>query len=480
MGEEIPFWIRISYCGIALIPAFIFHFVYLYLNLLNLRKYLIVIYTYSIFVCTLILTSNLIISNMHNYPWGPYPRAGILHPYFLIMFLFIAIFAFSFLVIASRNKRIPDLKRSQIKYILIGYGIFTLSGLDFLPNYTINIRPIGFIPATIFVLTFMYAIIKHKLMEINIFFRRSIAYSLLAALISIIYLVFVIVFEKIFQKLTGYQTMFASVSSCAIISVIFYPLKNKIQNFIDKLFFHGTHEEIVHENEFLKEELLRAEKLKSIGILAGGIAHEIRNPLTAVKTFTEYLPEKLDDKEFLKNFSKIVGREVDRIDQLVHELLEFAKPSPLNLKNLDICSLVDNTVDFLNSNFLKHNIKVIRKYAPNSNFLINADLNRLRQALLNILLNAIDAMNTGGELSVGIIPHEKKITIIVEDTGIGILPKDLKHIFDPFYTKKDHGTGLGLSITQRIIEDHNGRILVESTPGKGTKFIIELPTKSSI
>jgi len=208
------------------------------------------------------------------------------------------------------------------------------------------------------------------------------------------------------------------------------------------------------------------------------MAHEIKNPLTAIKTFCEYLPGKLEDKEFLKKFSRIVRNEVNRIDNIVHQLLEFAKPSPLALKDINAHELINNILEFLNNDFIKHKIKVIKEFNEgNLQPLIRADSNQLRQAFLNIFLNSIDAMKTGGNLLIKTKTPSNALEVIIQDTGPGINKKDLKHIFDPFYTKKDSGTGLGLSITQRIIVEHKGMISAESQDEAGTKFIIQLPIK---
>jgi signal transduction histidine kinase len=143
--------------------------------------------------------------------------------------------------------------------------------------------------------------------------------------------------------------------------------------------------------------------------------------------------------------------------------------------------LIDNTVDFLNSHFLSHDIEVIRDYPNHDDVVVHADANRLRQALLNILLNAVEAIDKDGQLRISLRKKEEdKVNIIIEDNGPGISPKDIRHIFDPFYTTKDHGSGLGLSITQRIIHDHNGKIFVKSEINKGTIFILELPSKEKV
>jgi two-component system sensor histidine kinase HydH len=234
--------------------------------------------------------------------------------------------------------------------------------------------------------------------------------------------------------------------------------------------------EMAQQNEQLRREVTQSERMKSIAILASGMAHEIKNPLTPIKTFSEQLPSRLDDKEFLLKFSKIINKEVDRIDALVQQLLNFAKPSPPQLIETNIQELIEQTLNLLNNEIIRHKINLSTSF-ENKNTLIYIDPQQIKQALLNIFLNAIDAMPKGGTLGVIARSEATKQSLIIEitDTGCGIAPKDLPHIFDPFFTKKDHGTGLGLSITHEIIRNHNGRILAESVLGKGTTFRIELP-----
>lgn len=261
--------------------------------------------------------------------------------------------------------------------------------------------------------------------------------------------------------------------SATFIALIFIPLRNFIQYFIEKTLFKGSYMQITKENELLRQEITQSERIKSIAILASGMAHEIKNPLTPIKTFSEQLPSRLDDKEFLLKFSRIINKEVDRIDNLVQELLNFAKPSPPQIKKTNIHQLIEQTLDFLNNEIIRHKINLNTSF-ENKNLLINIDSQQIKQALLNIFLNAIDAMPDGGILRIDL--HIKESLVIeISDTGCGINPKDLPYIFDPFFTKKDHGTGLGLSITYEIIKNHNGKIFAESILGKGTTFRIELP-----
>ena len=243
------------------------------------------------------------------------------------------------------------------------------------------------------------------------------------------------------------------------------------------------------------------------------MAHEIKNPLTAIKTFTEYLEKHKNDPDFYTKFSKIVGKEVDRIDDLVHQLLEFSKPFPVELKKCDLVKLIDDTLAFLDSQFLKNNITVHKIYDTSSPILVTMDPVQIRQVILNIFINAIEAMETKAKnhsepkraedeesliqdpslrpadsVQDDNLPKKKTITITITqiknhvifsttDTGSGIAKQDLKHIFEPFFTKKDNGTGLGLSISYGIIEKHKGKIEVKSAVGVGTEFRIKLPVE---
>jgi len=235
----------------------------------------------------------------------------------------------------------------------------------------------------------------------------------------------------------------------------------------------------------IKQEVTQTAKLKIVATLASGIAHEIKNPLTAIKTFTEFLPQKLDDKQFLEKFSHLVGQEVERIDRLVHQLLEFAKPRPLTLICVNVDELVEDTLNLLSNRFLKQKINVEKEFFKEQDGTLYVDPNQFRQALLNIFLNAIEAMPNGGTLRVSakfnnisnVSQNRSYFHVVIEDTGYGIDPQDLPHIFDPFFSKKDGGTGLGLSITHGIIKEHGGKIRAESQIGVGTKFIIELPLR---
>lgn len=464
---------KFSYCSVIFIAVFFYHATHI---LTKQTSKILLITTYlqgALFAVLAILGTTfsdqrLTCSSLY------YPQGGKI---FLFSFVsWIAVVSFShFLIISYYRTTFPEEKKQLGLFVIGAIAGFFGGSTNFIPAITTTFYPYGNFLIPIHSILFTYTILKNQMLDIQIAIKRSLAYSIVITVISIAYLLIIFITEKTLQGFVGYRSVFMSAAIAFFLGILFIPLRNRIQNFFDKIFFHGTHEEIVEENERLKQEVEQTEKLKSISILASGIAHEVKNPLTAIKTFTEYLPQKLNDKEFLQKFSSIVGYEVERIDSLVHELLEFAKPSPLQLKEVDLVNLIDNTLVFLNSKFIKHSIAVDRSYSPSVNICLTADASRLRQALLNIFINAIDAMSKGGRLSVSVDIIDNHVRLSIKDTGAGIDKKYLKNIFDPFYTKKDHGVGLGLSITQRIIHDHGGKIFVKSTLGKGTTLTIELP-----
>jgi len=388
-------------------------------------------------------------------------------------------------------------EKNKTLYFSLSMFIGFLGGsMSILPYFGVDIYPYGNFTIPVYCTIATYAIFKHQLVDINIIIRKSLAYSILIAVLTITYFLMILLFEKTLQGLVGYKSFVISIIMSVLIAIFFIPIKNKIQYFIDKYFFQKSPIEIVQENELLLQEVAQTEKLRVISTLASGMAHEIKNPLTAIKTFSEHLQSKKDDPEFLNKFSKIVNHEVGRINDLVCQLLEFAKPAAPTLKETNIHRLINSTLEFLNSRFLQNKIKVIKIFSASSRRTLHIDQNQFRQALLNIFLNAIEAMDKGGTLRV-----ETKIKgvkdqriqdsdlsnplflqssnpvfeIIISDTGYGIAPNDLPHIFDPFFTKKNGGTGLGLSITNGIIEEHKGIIRVESQLKKGTTFVIVLP-----
>ena len=228
-----------------------------------------------------------------------------------------------------------------------------------------------------------------------------------------------------------------------------------------------------------KSYIRRADRLASLGTLTAGLAHEIRNPMVAIKTLTQLLPERLDDEEFRSQFLKIASGEVDRISSLVNELLDFARPSDPKWALEDINAILDGMILLISTATKKKLITIIKNYASN---LPPAQIDReqIKQVILNMLLNAIDATPENGKITVKTRSFTKPggepyVQIEFTDTGCGIPGEHIEDIFNPFFTTKNTGSGLGLSISNQIVQDHKGYIDVESQLEKGSSFFINLP-----
>ena len=238
-----------------------------------------------------------------------------------------------------------------------------------------------------------------------------------------------------------------------------------------------SYEELLKVNQQLKvasERLLVQERLAAAGQFATGMAHEIKNPLSAIKTFAQYLPEKYADPAFREKFFRIVQAEIDRINDIVKELSDFAKPAPLELQPVRVAELVDDTLSLLSNQCLKQGVEVKRSYDEDG-LLVQADPQQMKQMLLNLLFNSLEAMPDGGRLEVITKPNRHYLTLRIADTGCGITSEHQQQVWNPFFTTKERGTGLGLPIVKGVVERHGGQITICSMPGQGTKVELNLP-----
>lgn len=229
----------------------------------------------------------------------------------------------------------------------------------------------------------------------------------------------------------------------------------------------------------LEYEKQRAERLASFGSLASGVAHEIKNPLVAIRTFAELLPERFSDVDFREDFSKVVVREIDRIDNLVARLRGIASAPQQQTGSVDVRQPISDTLKLLRGQ-LEQSHTAVRFTADDDTPFVTIDESQLKQLFLNIFQNALEAMGQGGELNVRVARNQSGgtswILIEVSDSGPG-LPESVKdHIFEPFFTTKPTGSGLGLAICRSIVDAHRGSIRAENNRShSGTTIVVELP-----
>jgi two-component system nitrogen regulation sensor histidine kinase GlnL len=259
----------------------------------------------------------------------------------------------------------------------------------------------------------------------------------------------------------------------------------------------------------LEQRLHRADQLASLGQMAAGIAHEVKNPLASIRTFVQLVSRKHSDSGFIEKFDRIVPRELDRINLIVEEMLELARPAHLQLKKIEIVPVVQRVIEVY-SERIRHQKIELKTHFSVALPAMWGDVEQLQRAFANITLNAIEAMATGGELRITCRPAPKALVdfaapaseqqgnavnpdtdesdeyapldlyasdleILFNDSGPGIPPEQLDMVFTPFHTTKPKGTGLGLAITHKIIEEHGGSMQITSRVGHGTTVTVQLP-----
>lgn len=236
----------------------------------------------------------------------------------------------------------------------------------------------------------------------------------------------------------------------------------------------GIHEGViislkdVTNEKLLKQKLAEKDKMQSLGRLVLGIAHEIRNPLTSIKTYVELLPEKYESEKFRSKISTQVPEEINRLNALLTDLLSYAKPSTMCKEKILLGDLLLQTVELFNADIKGENIDLqlsIEDKTP-----ITIDKYQIKQVIINLILNSIEAVNNNGVIRAQVYEEEDMVILIIEDNGIGISEENSKYLFEPFFTTKTTGTGLGLAISYQYIKENKGDIQVKSEKDKGTVF----------
>lgn len=239
----------------------------------------------------------------------------------------------------------------------------------------------------------------------------------------------------------------------------------------------------------LEAQLRRSDRLAALGTLAAGLAHEIKNPLTSLRTFTRLAPRKLEDERFRRTFETVVPRELDRINAIVERLLQLARPARLRPAPVRLPVLLEHVLELYATQLEARQIAVEREYDP-AVPAVQADAEHLYQAFVNLVSNALDAMGPGGRLTLrvtwsdgpeGLPPiarrsAPRRARVDIQDTGPGIPPEIADRVFNPFFTTKDAGTGLGLALTHKIVEDHGGTVTFRTAAGAGTPSASSSPS----
>jgi signal transduction histidine kinase len=227
----------------------------------------------------------------------------------------------------------------------------------------------------------------------------------------------------------------------------------------------------------LQQMASRHDRLKELGELAAHLAHEIRNPLGGIRGFATLLQQELHERADLQQMASYIVQGADDLNQFVSNVLQYARPSAVHLENVDLVHFIEEIRQLMQADSAWNSKINFTIHSSATTLLVPLDQQLFKSALLNLFVNAVQAMPEGGELVVTIDPDSSWVTICIEDTGVGIAPENLSKIFSPFFTTKEAGNGLGLAEVNKVIQAHQGWIEVQSEVGKGTIFIIKIPLK---
>ncbi|MEW6674814.1 MAG: ATP-binding protein [Nitrospirota bacterium] len=236
----------------------------------------------------------------------------------------------------------------------------------------------------------------------------------------------------------------------------------------------------LREERALEEKLREAEHLSGIGQLSKSIAHELRNPLNFISLSIDHLreryaPSERDKKEQFESLMASIKQEIQRLNNLVRDFLDYGKPLKLDIQETDVSKIIDDLIELVRVKAQKDGIKIHRQFGELPKLYLDPEL--IKTCIFNVILNAFQAMPAGGDLTVSTEASDNRFSIIIEDTGIGVSKENLPKVFEPFFSTRNTGLGLGLAMTKRVVEEHSGRVYFQSEEGKGSTVIISLPVK---
>ncbi len=221
----------------------------------------------------------------------------------------------------------------------------------------------------------------------------------------------------------------------------------------------------------------RADRLAALGQLTAGLAHELRNPMSTIKNSAEMLAKTVPaENTVAREVAGYISTEIDRTNSLITRFLEFARPMKLKLQPTDVPAVIDRAISQFENEGRVPGVSVYKNYSPDIRP-VPMDGELMERVLYNLILNAAQASPARGTVTVKTRPVDSSVEIAVIDTGTGIDPKHMENIFNPFFTTKNDGVGLGLAIVSKIVDEHDGKIVVESNPGEGSVFRVLLPVK---
>ncbi|MCD4780328.1 MAG: hypothetical protein K8S27_07265 [Candidatus Omnitrophica bacterium] len=417
---------------------------------------------------------NLVINSLRPKMMFPYfPTAGILFHAYVIYFAVIVVRCLYLLY--AHSLKLTGLRRQQIRVVFWGLTMAIIGGAtNLFLWYDIAIPPYGHVFIGLIPLSLSYGIIKYRLIGLQLVLKKSFVYVILITIMIAFYFFLVHIVERFLRGTVIFHPGIVPLSYVVTIAFCFIPLRDRLKKVLDEQFLRGSFFDLFQLNEKLRQEISKTDKYRSLSTLTKGIALEMKNPIATLQSYSYIFSKKIKDKKFILKFSNVLNRELQRLINMAEKLNDYSCPTPLAVRETDVNQLLKDVLETMQQDFLDKKIKVFKEIHQDP-VELPLDPHQIRQVLVNIIINAVEAMPNGGKLWIGSAMDDDSFKISIKDNGCGITHEDVSQVFDPFYSLKGNNTGLGLSIAQAIIEGHRGTIGVQSEIGVGTEFIIEVP-----
>jgi signal transduction histidine kinase len=569
--EAILIWMRLQVGAAVFLPPFFLYFIFTLLEINQRMKGVLRASYLTALLFILLDLTPLFVDRIRLFQGIKYyPELTAVYAAFALWLIVSFCFGLTLLVMALRKS--TGKQYNKLLYVFIASLVgFLGGGTAFFPIFNIKLPVISHMAMPLYVGVATYAIVKHKLLDITVYVRKGMIYSLVTASFTAIYVVLLLAANNFFQGWGQYNSLIATVFIVFGMGLIFQPLRDRSQAIIDHLFFKSQYDyqetiknfseqlssalrleelnllvrdgllrilkareaeicfgdrapaggsvltipveskgkkwgsvvlgpklsgddysaedirllttlanqmAVAFENIQLYQQLVRSESLAALGMLAAGMAHEIKNPLASIKAMTQVMPENIEDKEFISKYVEMIPRQLDRINSTVENLLKAGRAPKLERKSVNVNVVLHEVLDLHLNLCRKQGVEIARYLGDLPP--IFADPDQLQQVFVNLVLNAMQAMPEGGRLEVGGRVQDEQVIIQISDTGMGIPPDKLDKIFNPFFTLKEKGSGLGLFTAFRIVQEHGGTIDVKSQEGEGSSFTIRLAAHENV
>jgi signal transduction histidine kinase len=575
------FLAKMIFLGVTFIPITFYHFVVSFLKIKNQGNIIKAVYLTGIIFLVFLFFTDLYISGVNRFFWGYYPKAGIFHPLDILLFMSLYGYALWLLYRKVKTEKVDLLQKQRIKYALVSFFIAAFAALDYLPNYGYCVYPFGYITIFTMLSIFAYAIVRHKLLDIEVIIKKTLIFGGLFTVVYAVFAFFALLGQVFFEKFVTQNRWVAMVPSVLVVTVALRPLENFLVFVTDRYLFQKRYDykELVKtftsevltvleldrlieltqkrltdimkitgccialgrqpapfaaqasvpivfqdndigtlllgrkksdedytqddldilqplsralgiavSNARLFEDLTKAQarmaekdKMATIGTLAAGIAHEIRNPITTIRNFADYLPEKYADGSFVDRFNKLVPAEIGRVESIARSLLEFSSGEEGGeAEEFGVDEPVRAAISILEPQYRNLGVRIRCGY--DQKHFIRSNKTVLQDAIFNMMNYILAEMGEGGEIAIDCAQDRDGLSLCVRSRDIVVADHIIKDVFEPvsgLYREK-RGFGFNLFMAKQLLERAGADFSISSDKRSGSEFRIRFRRNASV